>query len=57
MEDNIYVDLYHIGENLFQRIFLHYNKGGELVVKVGGLRPLNVYCDKSYAVGISPQHT
>ena len=25
-------------------------KGGEQVVKVGGLRPLIVYCDNNYAV-------
>ena len=34
-------------------------KGREPVVKVGrgGLIHLNAHCDKSYAVGISPQHT
>ena len=30
-------------------------KGGERVTKVGGLRPLMVCCDHSYAVGFSPQ--
>ena len=32
-------------------------KGGEQVVKVRGLRPLIMYCDINYAVGISPQPT